>query len=71
MIDGGADALADLWIARHNETGEQVMIRADDVAWVLAHPLLTLVSTRGYYSERWIIKGVGLEMRLIPEGDES
>lgn len=66
---GGEECATTFWTARHNETGEQVTITADDVAWVLDSPGVALSGARGY-RRLWLIariECVGLEMRLTPE----
>ena len=59
--------------AIRNDTRAAIIVTADDVAWVLANPVLAMSGSRGY-GRMWIIRnveGVGLEMRLTPEDDES
>ena len=45
---------------------EAIIVTADDVAWVLANPVLAMSGSRGY-GRMWIIRnieGVGLDMRV-------
>ena len=66
---GAAECATTFWTARHNETGEQITVTADDVAWVLTRPLSVMfgdAEERGY-GRLWTIKGaegLGLEMRV-------
>jgi hypothetical protein len=54
------------WRAIRNDTRERIAVTADDVAWVLANPVLAMSGSRGY-GRLWIIRnveGVGLDMRV-------
>ena len=54
------------WRAIRNDTREAIIVTADDVAWVLANPVLAMSGSRGY-GRMWIIRnieGVGLDMRV-------
>ena len=54
------------WRAIRNDTRESIIVTAEDVAWVLANPVLAMSGSRGY-GRMWIIRnvdGVGLDMRV-------
>ena len=60
------DSPSTYWRAIRNDTREAIIVTADDVAWVLANPVLAMSGSRGY-GRMWIIRnieGVGLDMRV-------